>query len=420
MAVSKHNRKGQIGLRLFNSLGKKKERFRPVNDKVTTIFTCGPSIYQRAHIGNFRTFLFEDILVRYLEYSGYHVKRGMNITDIEDKAIKEAEARNMTVRELTDHNLKGFMEEMELLGLKIPDYLPRASETIDEVVAIIERLLDLEIAYRHQGNIYFDPLKSPDFGKLYGLDMSQWPATKKRFHRDTYPGIQWNLGDFILWHGCKKGDSVCWDSAIGKGRPSWNVQDPSMIGRYCEETLSIYCGGYDNLYRHHDYTRAILESVRPYPTARYWLHGHHLYVSGKKMSKSLGNICYTDALLAHGYIPSEIRFFLVYGHYGKRLNYTGDKMASTTCRLRVFKQMVRRIDNISVRGPSLNNKTLKSIEEAFCKGMDDDLDVKAAFDGLYRLISRADTGRMTPEEAAGTIKTLKEIDRVLGVIFDPE
>ncbi|UCD72289.1 MAG: class I tRNA ligase family protein, partial [Syntrophobacterales bacterium] len=197
-------------LKLFNSLGKRIEPFQPVDEKVVTIFTCGPSLYQRAHIGNFRTFLFEDVLVRYLEYSGYPVRRGMNFTDIEDKAIKEADEREITVKNLTEENIKDFMGEMNLLKMKIPDYLPKSSEAVDEAVEIIERLLDRKIAYRHRGNIYFDPTRFPGFGKIYGLDMTKWPAKKRRFHKDTYPGMQWNLGDFILWHECGEGDTVCW------------------------------------------------------------------------------------------------------------------------------------------------------------------------------------------------------------------
>ncbi len=140
------------------------------------------------------------------------------------------------------------------------------------------------------------PLKFPGFGKLFGLDMSKWPKKKVRFHKDTYPGVQWNLGDFILWHGYKDGEKAYWDTGIGRGRPSWNIQDPAMVSRYFDETLSVYCGGIDNLYRHHDYTLAILESIRPYPMARFWLHCHHLLVNGRKMSKSRGNIYYTDML----------------------------------------------------------------------------------------------------------------------------
>ena len=256
-------------LRLFNSLGKKCETFKPVNRKVVTLFNCGPSVYQRSHIGNFRTFLFEDILVRYLEYSGYRVKRGMNVTDVEDKAIKEAEMKKTTIKDLTETNIHRFVQEMSSLRMKTPDYLLRASEAIDEAVEIVEHLLRLKIAYWHHGNVYFDPLTFPRFGELYGLDMTRWPSEKKRFHKDTYPGMQWNLGDFILWRGCKGEETTCWDTRIGRGRPSWNIQDPSMMSKHFHETLSIYCGGHDNLFRHHDYSKAILESIRPYPMARF-------------------------------------------------------------------------------------------------------------------------------------------------------
>ena len=330
-------------LRLFNSLGKKMEVFQPVNEKVVTLFTCGPSIYQRAHIGNFRTFLFEDILVRYLEYLGWRVERGMNFTDIEDKAIKEAHKKGVSVKKLTKENIDGFLREMNLLRIKTPDYLPRASDHVEEAAAMIERLLELKVAYRHRGNIYFDPLKFPGFGKLYGLDMSRWPTRKRRFHRDTYPGIQWNLGDFILWHGYREGDTVFWDTAIGRGRPSWNIQDPSMVGSHYQETLSIYCGGIDNLYRHHDYSLAILESLRPYPMARFWLHGHHLLVGGRKMSKSRGTVYYTGDLLDQGYTAAEIRFFLIYGHYREKLSFSDKGMKSAAEKLRRLRERVREI-----------------------------------------------------------------------------
>jgi cysteinyl-tRNA synthetase len=404
-------------LKLFNTLGKTIEVFRPVNEKVLNVFTCGPSIYQRAHIGNFRTFLFEDVLVRYLEYSGYVVKRGMNFTDIEDKAIKEAEDRKMTVKELTQKNIEEFLGEMNLLRMKVPNYLPRASETVEGAVEIIERLLDRKIAYRHCGNIYFNPLKFPGFGDLYGLDMRKWPAKKRRFHRDTYPGMRWNRGDFILWHECRKGDTVCWDTKIGKGRPSWNIQDPSMISKHFEETLSIYCGGFDNLFRHHDYTRAILESIRPYPMAKFWLHCHHLHVNGQKMSKSKGNIYYTDTLLERGYDISEIRFFLIYGHYREKLNYSDKNMRSAADKLRAFREMVNAVKGRADQEAKPASEAVQRIERVFAERMDDDLDVQGAFDGLYGVLSEREPMELKPTEASGIMKSLREIDGVLGVIF---
>jgi cysteinyl-tRNA synthetase len=398
-------------LKLFNTLGKKVEVFRPVNKKVVTMFTCGPSVYQRAHIGNFRTFLFEDILVRYLEYSGCTVKRGMNLTDIEDKAIAEAQKQKTTVKRLTEKNIREFLDEMKLLRMKIPDYLPRASECVNEAVDIIDRLLGLKIAYRHRGNVYFDPLKFPGFGKLYGLDMSKWPSKKRRFHKDTYPGMRWNLGDFVLWHGFEDGDKYNWNTEIGRGRPAWNIQDPSMIAKYFSETLSIYCGGIDNLFRHHDYILAILESVRAYPMSRFWLHCNHLYVNGQKMSKSKGNILYSDTLQKLGLGMDEIRFFLIYGHYRERMSYSERQLNMVIDKLR------------SLRSIAKNNKAdfsgepVQSLRKTFTGHMDDDLNVKEAFDGLYGILSDIKFAGLKPGEAAGITETLKEIDEVFRVFF---
>jgi cysteinyl-tRNA synthetase len=404
-------------LRLFNTSSQSTEPFRPANRNHTVVFTCGPSVYQKAHIGNFRTFLFEDTLVRYLEYSGYAVKWGMTITDVEDKAIAQAEREHITLKRLTDRNLEEFLKEMKLLKIRMPDHLPRASESVAEAASIISRLLDLGAAYRHKGNVYFDPLTFPGFGKLYGLDMTKWPTKKKRFHKDTYPGIQWNLGDFILWHGYRKGGRVFWESGIGKGRPSWNVQDPAMISRYYDETLSIYCGGIDNLFRHHDYTLAILESIRPYAASLFWLHCRHLLVKGQKMSKSRGNIYYTDTLLAKGYSPAEVRFFLIYGHYRDPLDFSDENMAFTSGKLKEFRKRVNVIAKTAAKGKHVDGVEGAKLRRLFSQKMDNDLDVRGAFDGLNRLLSEIATREPDPGEARAIVLALRDIDRVFNVIF---
>jgi cysteinyl-tRNA synthetase len=404
-------------MRLFNSMGKRMEPFRPVNERNVTVFTCGPSVYQRAHIGNFRTFLFEDILVRYLEYQGWKVERGMNFTDIEDKAIAEAMKDHITLQELTDQNIDGFLREMALLRIKVPDHLPRASACVNEAAAMVKRLLEIKVAYWHEGNVYFDPLKFPGFGKLFGLDMSRWPAKKRRFHRDTYPGIQWNRGDFILWHGYREGDPVFWETEIGRGRPSWNIQDPSIVCSRFRETLSIYCGGIDNLYRHHDYSIAILESLRPYPMARFWLHGNHLFVEGKKMSKSRGTVIYTDDLLDQGYSAAEIRFFLIYGHYREKLSYTKRRMQATAEKLRLLREQVRAVAERAGQAAPVAGIHARKMREAFRSNMDQDLGVRDAFESLARELGAMTSGTVAAEEAAAVIALLGEIDAVFRVIL---
>ncbi len=403
-------------LRIFNTLGEKLETFKPARHRRADVFTCGPSVYQRSHIGNFRTFLFEDILVRYLEYSGFPVKRGMNFTDIEDKAFEEAKKRRMSVKDLTEENIKDFIREMRLLKMKIPDYLPRASEAIDEVVRIIQQLFSRKIAYCYRGNVYFDPLKYPRFGELYGLDMTRWPRKKRRFHKDTYPGMRWNLGDFILWHGYKEGE-LGWDTPIGRGRPSWNIQDASLVLKHYRGTLSIYCGGIDNLFRHHDYTRAIVESVRPYPMAKFWLHCHHLIVQGQKMSKSKGNIYYVEDLLRDGYTADEIRFFLIYGYYREKLNYTKENIESATEKLRNLKRKVTMIRRKAGQKLEVDREMVKGVQDAFIREMDDDLNVEKAFDQLYEFIDGIEIETLKPEPASGLIKGLRQVDEVLKVLF---
>jgi len=404
-------------LYLYNSMGKRLEVFRPVNPKVVNIFTCGPSVYQRAHIGNFRTFLFEDVLVKYLEYSGYKVKRGMNFTDIEDKAVLEAEKRHTTVKRLTEDNIESFLDEMALLKIKKPDYLPRASRSVGEAVKIIESLVACGTAYWHRGEVYFDPLKFKGFGKIYGLDMTRWPKTKRRFSKDTYPGMRWNLGDFILWHGRKEKERDYWKTSIGAGRPAWNIQDASMVNRYFHETLSIYCGGIDNLIRHHDYTRAILESVRPYAMARYWLHCQHLFVKGQKMSKSKGNIYYTDTLLADGYSPAEIRFFLISSHYRKRINYSPKNMSRAKDKLLELRSLAHGIAARASGKPPGRSRAAGRLRKAFVRHMDNDLRVEEAIDAVQSLLSGIKREAMKSDEAADIVSTLRDMDKVLNILF---
>jgi len=339
----------------------------------------------------------------------------MNITDIEDKAFEEAKKRRMGVKDLTEKNIENFIREMRLLKMKIPDYLPLASEAVDEAVRIIKQLLARKVAYSYRGNVYFNPLKYPGFGELYGLDMSRWPRKKRKFHKDTYPGMRWNLGDFILWHGCKEGE-LDWDTPIGRGRPSWNIQDACLVLKHYRGTLSIYCGGIDNLFRHHDYTRAIVESVRPYPMARFWLHCHHLMVEGEKMSKSKGNIYYVEDLLRDGYTADEIRFFLVYGHYRRKLNYTKENLESAAEKLRSVRKKIKMIGRKAEKS-KVDRDISKRVNDAFKKEMDDDLNVEKAFDRLYEFIDGIELEALKPEAASGVVKGLRQVDEVLRVLF---
>jgi len=405
---------------LHNSMTRRIERFKPLSDREVKMFTCGPSTYQRQHIGNYRTFLFEDVLQRYLEYKGCRVIRTLNFTDIEDKSIKEAQKEKMDIFELTQPCAHAFFEDMRLLKIKPPTYNPRSSTSIDQAVLLIQQLLKNGNAYWYRGNVYFDPLTFRDFGKLAHLDMSRWPRKKRCFHRDTYPGNPWNLGDFILWHGYRKGDTVYRDTAIGRGRPAWNIQDPAMVIQTLGFSIDIFCGGEDNLVRHHDYIIAVVESVSGKPLARYWLHCSHLLVNGKKMSKSKGNIIYIDDILKEGYTGEEIRFFLIYGYYRRRLDFSYDRLRETVSRLRQAHGFIKAIQNSDA---GVSDKRVKGLSDRlkldFEKNLDNDLHVKQAFDSIFHTLSQlarfARTSRVASADAKGIISTLRGIDSVLQV-----
>ncbi len=223
-------------------------------------------------------------------------------------------------------------------------------------------------------------------------------------------------------HGCKAGDTVCWDTEVGKGRPAWNIQDAAMVTKHLGFTLDVACGGIDNLVRHHDYAIAVAEAVSGKEFARFWLHGAHLFVDGKKMSKSIGNVIYPDDLTAKGYRGDHIRFFLIYGHYRKRKNFTFKKLAQTSKKLDEFKGMVKELQAARTAKPNLKTKNLaNAIVSSFAKHMDNDLDVKSAFDTLYQTIvklqSFARKGELSAEIACAAVEGLRKVDSILQIIF---
>jgi len=239
---------------------------------------------------------------------------------------------------------------------------------------------------------------------------------------DTYPGMPWNRGDFVLWHGCNKDEAVCYDTEGGKGRPAWNIQDAAMVTKHLGFTVDIACGGIDNLARHHDYTIAVAEGVSGKQFARFWLHGAHLFADGKKMSKSIGNVYYPEDLTAKGYRSDHIRFFLIYGHYRKRVNFTFKKLDETSKKLDRFKSMVQCIETAKSSNPSNSGKGLAgSVTSSFKQYMDTDLQVKTAFDKLYNIVSKLygllEKEELSSADAIKTVEGLKKVDSVLHVIF---
>jgi cysteinyl-tRNA synthetase len=410
-------------LRIYNTMARRKEAFLPRHPPVVKFFTCGPSIYQRPHLGNYRTFLYEDILERYLEYLGYRVERVLPFTDVEDKAIAQAEKEGVSLAELTDRVAGEFHREASLLRMKPPTWNPRSSTTVEYAVEIIERLLKKGIAYWHGPDVFFDALKFPGFGKLFRLDMARWPRRKRHFRKDTYPGVRWNYGDFILWHGARKGEGTTWETGIGRGRPSWNVQDPAMVIPLLGSSIDIHAGGIDNLYRHHDYNLAIVESLTGREYARYWMHGEHLLIGGKKMSKSRGNIVHLSDLVSQGCTPEEVRFFLIYGHYRDRMDMTRENLDAARTVLRELRMLTGEMTEGAGKSPEPlpGSPPVHPLDDRFRERMEDDLDVKGAVDAitgrLREMAALRARGGLPRKEASGALAALHRVDGVLQVIF---
>lgn len=408
---------------LQNTLTGRKEVFRNRGrGKTVKVFTCGPSIYNRPHIGNYRTFLYEDILQRYLEYLNYKVERLINFTDVEDKAIERARRKGTTVARLTEPIEEGFLSDCKLLDIKLPaGPIPRSSTSVDQAIYLIRQLLHKGYAYRHGDDIFYDPLKFKGFGKLYGLDMTRWPKKRVRFRKDTYVGQRWNLGDFILWKGCRSESQAepCWDSEFGRGRPSWNIQDQAMITQHLGFKVDISCGGVDNLYRHHDYIIAVIEAVSGDTFADTWLHGEHVLKDGRKMSKSRGNIVYLEDLTQLGYRPDHLRFYLTYGQYRRKLNLDQDHLHLARGKLDAYREIAERLIRGSGDGKSdssIVNALIRSLTSGFERHMNDDLDVKRAFDHVYDtaadLVRLASNGKLGPKERRRAGDGLNRIDSV--------
>ena len=410
-------------LNIYNSLTRKIEPFQPDEDMQVKMYTCGPSTYQPPHIGNYRTFLFEDIFQRYLEHLGYKVKRLITLTDLEDKAIAQAKKENLTVEEVTRKNEAIFFQGFKLLRIKTPDFPVRASSAVDQAASLIARLAEKKYVYwdEYNGakNAYFEPFKFKGFGKLAHLDMSKWPTKKRRFHEDTYPGTPWNKGDFIVWDGCKQG-GVCYETPIGGGRPAWNIQDAAIVTKHLGFSIDVACGGIDNLVRHHDYTLAIAEAVSGKQFSRYWLHGAHLLVDGKKMSKSIGNVIYTGDVLKEGFSGEQLRFFLIYGHYREKLNFTFKKLAETSRKLNAFKNMFKELQ-VTKEGSSNSEAEalIGGLVSSFENAMNNDLGVKTAFDSLYKTICELHALKkpLNEKESKKLLDALRWVDSVLQCIL---
>jgi len=404
----------------FNTLTRKKEKFIPLEGGKVKIYTCGPTVYDFAHIGNFRTFIFQDLLRRWLEYRGFNVTQVMNITDVDDKTIRGARKQGVSLRQYTDYYMKAFFEDIEALNLEKAEHYPRATEHIPEMVSLIKRLVEKGYAYKGEdGSIYYDISKFKEYGKLSKLKIEELkPGARVKV--DEYGKEE--ARDFALWKAWDEEDSdVFWETEIGKGRPGWHIECSTMAMKYLGETIDIHSGGVDLIFPHHENEIAQSEAATGKEFARYWLHSEHLLVEGRRMAKSLGNFYTLRDLIAKGYDPKAIRFLLMSTHYRQQLNFTFEGLEAAKNAVDRLKTFVRRLLEADGKGCGEEIKRLMAnVQKLFGEAMDDDLNISVALAALFDFVREVnrlmDENMLSRKEAEEVYALMMRFDKVLGVI----
>jgi cysteinyl-tRNA synthetase len=407
-----------MALRFYNTLSQQVEEFLPQDGHTVRMYTCGPTVYDYAHIGNFRTFTFLDVLRRWLRLRGYQLDHVMNITDVEDKIIRNAMAQKKQLSEYTSVYEKAFLEDCETLRLEKPERLVRATEHIQDMAAAIEKLGEKGATYRTDGSVYFRIASFPEYGKLSHNDFSGIRAGA-RVDVDTYEKD--DARDFVLWKAPKDGEPF-WETPIGPGRPGWHIECSVMAIRYLGATLDIHAGGVDLIFPHHENEIAQSVSLTGKPFARYWLHAEFLLVDGQKMSKSLGNHFTLRDVLARGYPPETVRFQLAHVPYRRQLNFTFDGLKSAATAIDRLRNFKLRLDH--EKFPAGENaqwlERTSQAERAFDESLDNDLNTAEALAAVFEYIRDANTAMDAGQFHAGNtpaaIALLDRFDAVFDVL----
>ena len=408
-----------MSLKLYNTLTRKKEEFKEINKGHVSMYSCGPTVYNFAHIGNFRANIFADLIRRYLKYKGYNLKHIMNITDIDDKTIRDSKKENISLKQFTEKYTKYFFDDLKTLNIEKIDIYPRATDHIKEMVELIKKLLEKGYAYKANDAIYYNIKKFKEYGKLSHLKIDELKAGA-RVCQDEYD--KEHVHDFALWKFWDKEDGdVFWETELGKGRPGWHIECSAMSMKYLGKTFDIHTGGVDLIFPHHENEIAQSEAATGKPFVNYWLHNEHLLVNNKKMSKSLGNFYTLRDLLKKGYSPRSIRYVLLATHYRQKLNFTFEG-------LKAAENSIKRIDEFMVKLKDIktekNNKEIYIlIEKAksdFEDAMDDDLNVSIALSVVFDFVKKINTFIMneniSKKDAEKAIKLMHNFDSVFGIL----
>ena len=409
-------------IRLHNTLTNELEPFAPLHKGEVRMYTCGPTVYDFAHIGNFRTFVFQDVLRRFLHSRGYRVLQVMNLTDVDDRIIQNAAAAGTSIREYTEKYIEAFLEDMRALNLETPEEVVRATDHIEDMVALIQVLQKKGLTYTSDGSIYFSIAKFPAYGKLSKIDVSGMQAGA-RVDVDRYEKA--DARDFALWKSPKPGEHF-WETRIGPGRPGWHIECSAMAMKYLGSTLDIHTGGVDLTFPHHENEIAQSEAATGKPFVRFWLHAEHLIIDGEKMSKSAGNFFTLRDLLAKGQKPSTIRYLLMSVPYKRQLNFTRDSLKQAESSVERLRNFVTRLKTEQFQAGS-NPQMQKRCERAehdFDAGLADDLNTAVALAAVFDLVrdvnTAMDRGEFRQQDAPRILAAMEKFDGILAVLADDD
>ncbi len=421
-------------LRFYNSLTRLKEDFQPIREGEVRMYTCGPTVHDYAHIGNFRAYVFEDLLRRTLKTFGYRVIQVMNITDVDDKTIRKSRENGLSLQEYTQKYKEAFFEDLDALRIERAEHYPCATDHIPEMVDLIQRLIEKGYTYESEGSIYFRISSFPDYGKLSNIKADEL-ISGLRVDADEYE--KEDVRDFALWKAWTPEDGdVYWETPLGKGRPGWHIECSAMSTKYLGTHFDIHTGGVDNKFPHHE--NEIAQSVCGYGDkfVNLWMHCAHLVVNGEKMSKSLGNFFTLKDLTAAGISPRAVRYFLLSGHYRQPLNLIYNAETGSFESFAAAEAALNRIDECRARLADIAGNTdagdsvrpeleelLDRAAEGFRNALANDLDISGALGSFFSLIKDAnrlmDRGELSPADARAVDLRLKEWDQVLSIV-EPE
>ena len=409
-------------MNVFNSLTRRNEELKPIADNTIRLYTCGPTVYNFAHIGNFRAYTFEDILRRVIQFNGMKVKQVMNLTDVDDKTIKGANAAGVKLTDYTKTYKDAFFADLKKLNIQPAEIYPAATDHIPEMIALVSKLMEKGVAYQSEDkSVYFKVREFPGYGKLAHIDFDN-QRTGLRCAADEYD--KENVGDFALWKAWEESDGpVAWDSPWGKGRPGWHIECSAMSMKYLGETFDLHTGGIDNLFPHHENEIAQAEAATGKEFVKTWMHCAHLRVNGEKMSKSLGNFFTLRDLIEKGWTGREIRYVLINAHYRSGLNFAFSALDDARKSLEKIDRCVERLAQAAKTSSSgasasrLPRSEFSAPLAKFTEAVNDDLNIPMAFAALFELVRICNGLAVDAEAANEALAVFKRMDEVLGVIF---